>query len=350
VLTKVIARCALAVAVMAVASAAVAVQYDVFNLPSGQTSIQFVTVGDAGNAADTTGYGAVSYAYQIGKFDVTLGQYTQFLNAVAATDTYGLYNTSMAAGALYPTLGINRSGTAGSYTYTVAGSYDQGVNCPIAFVNWGDAARFCNWLQNGQPVGAQGSATTETGAYTLNGATTWNTLMAATRTAGATYFLPSESEWYKAAFYKGGSTNAGYWAYATQSNTMPSNVLSSTGTNNANYNSSGSGYSYSDPTNWLTPVGAFAASPGPYGTYDQAGEVNQWTESAFTGNSRVVRGGCCMCHSNELVSSKRIASQPTTENHYYGFRIASISVAEPASISLLAAGAIVGLIWWRRRK
>ena len=70
-------------------------QADVFNMPAGQTSMQFVTVGNPGNGPDpATGslYGAVPYTYQIGKYDVTVGQYCQFLNAVAATDTYGLYN------------------------------------------------------------------------------------------------------------------------------------------------------------------------------------------------------------------------------------------------------------------
>ena len=57
--------------------------------------IDTVPVGNPGNAADTTGYGSVAYTYNIGKYDVTAGQYTAFLNAVAATDTYGLYNTSM---------------------------------------------------------------------------------------------------------------------------------------------------------------------------------------------------------------------------------------------------------------
>ena len=65
--------------------------------------------------------------------------------------------------------------------------------------------------------------------------------MAITRNAGATYFIPSENEWYKAAYYKGGGTNAGYWTYPTQSNTAPSNVLSATGTNNANYCDTGTG-------------------------------------------------------------------------------------------------------------
>ena len=143
---------------------------DVFNMPAGQTSLQFVTVGDPGNAADTTGYGAVGYTYQIGTYDVTLSQYTAFLNAVARTDTYGLYHSGMATA--YPTIGITQSGSPGDYTYSVTGSYGQATNCPIFDVSWGDAARFCNWLQNGQPTGAEGNGTTETGAYTLNGAVT----------------------------------------------------------------------------------------------------------------------------------------------------------------------------------
>jgi len=38
----------------------------------------------------------VAYNYHIGKYDVTVGQYTAFLNAVAATDKYGLYIPQMA--------------------------------------------------------------------------------------------------------------------------------------------------------------------------------------------------------------------------------------------------------------
>ena len=157
---------------------------NVFNMPTGQTSLQFVTVGNPGNVADpATGYGAVPYTYQMGKYDVTLGQYTTFLNAVAKTDTYGLYNSYMATD--YPTVAITQSGSSGSYSYSVTGSYSQAANCPVFDVTWGDAARFCNWLQNNQLTGAEGPGTTETGAYTLNGATTNAALMAITRNAGA---------------------------------------------------------------------------------------------------------------------------------------------------------------------
>ena len=100
-------------------------------------------------------------------------------------------------------------------------------------------------------------------------------MMAVTRNRGAAFFLPSENEWYKAAYYKGGGTNAGYWTYPTESNTAPGNTLPDGG-NSANCWINGV---YTDPTDYLTPVGAFSASPGPYGTSDMGGDVIQWNET-----------------------------------------------------------------------
>ena len=154
----------------------------------------------------------------------------------------------------------------------------------------GAAARFCNWLQNGQPTGTEGNGTAETGAYTLNGAIFQTALMAITRNAGATDFIPTENEWYKAAYFdpKLNSGTGGYWLYPTMSNTAPGNALPDTG-NNANYQSS----SYTDSTNYLTPVGDFVLSPGPFGTYDMGGDVFQWTEAVFSGDTtRGMCGGC----------------------------------------------------------
>jgi formylglycine-generating enzyme len=333
------------------------VRADVFNMTGNQKSLEFVTVGDKGNDGeqsrlisngDPTYYGAVSYTYQIGKYDVTIAQYCQFLNAVAKTDTYGLYNPIM--GTFYPTVAITQSGSSGSYSYSITGgykgSYSAAANCPVFGVTWGDAARFCNWLQNGQRPGAQGPDTTETGSYTLNGAITNDDLFAVTRNPGATYVIPSENEWYKAAFYKGGRTNAGYWHYPTQNDTAPSNVLSATGVNNATYYDAG----YTDPTNWLTPVGTFAASPGLYGTYDMAGNVWQWNEAKINSSSRGLRGGDCHLDSSYLTASYRDYNSPPADGwSTVGFRVAS--VPEPSSVAMLFAGAISLLAYtWRRHQ
>ncbi len=134
------------VALLLAVTASVA-RADVFNMGSGLTNLDFVTVGNAGNAADSTGYGAVDYAYAIGKYEVTAGQYTAFLNAVAATDTYGLYNTSMWTYRRRHGCKIQRSGSSGSYTYSVAADC---ANRPVNYVSFWDAARFVNWLHNGQ--------------------------------------------------------------------------------------------------------------------------------------------------------------------------------------------------------
>jgi formylglycine-generating enzyme len=287
---------------------------DVFNMSPGLTSLQFVGVGEPGNAADTTGYGSVGYAYDIGKFDVTAAQYCAFLNAVAATDTYGLYSTNMNVTVSVTGCNIVRAGAAGSYTYSVAADF---ANRPVNYVSWGDAARFCNWLQNGQISGVQDAKTTEDGAYYLNGAVSNAALLTVTRKANVQYFLPTEDEWYKAAFYDPNKPGgAGYWDYPTKSDTAPSNVLSATGTNNANYN-----YSIGSP--YRTEVGAFAASPGPYGTFDQGGNVKQWNETKI-GSNRGLRGGSYTSIAAALASSARDGTTPAVEDYPIGFRIAAI--------------------------
>ncbi|MCC6125216.1 MAG: SUMF1/EgtB/PvdO family nonheme iron enzyme [Pirellulales bacterium] len=303
---------------------AAAARADVFNMPAGFTSLQFVAVGNPGNAADTavmndatTGYGSVGYAYNIGMYDVTAAQYSVFLNAVANTaDPYGLYNANMNVAANAYGCNIVRGGAAGSYSYSVAAEW---ANRPVNYVSWGDAARFCNWLQNGQPSGAQTAATTEDGAYYLNGANSDAALSAVARKTAAAFFLPNENEWYKAAYYdpnKPGGT--GYWTYATKNDSPPSNVLSPTGTNNANYMSGNYGPYYRNE------VGAFAGSPGPYGTFDQNGNVNQWIETKFAGSTRGLRGGGYGNAANVLASAFRNYTVPTGDAPGTGFRVAGI--------------------------
>lgn len=105
--------------------------------------IDTVTVGNAGNGRDYRywlgGRGSVDYVYEISRFEITAAQYTEFLNAVAATQRYGVYDPNMWVSEYG--CKIERTGSSGSYTYAVA-------------ADWADAARFANWMHNGQPTGA----------------------------------------------------------------------------------------------------------------------------------------------------------------------------------------------------
>jgi formylglycine-generating enzyme required for sulfatase activity len=202
----------------------------------------FVTVGNAGNPNDTTGYGGVNYQYQIGKYCVTNSDYEDFLDAVAATDSYGLYGVNMGSDARG---GITRSGSSGSYTYSTRANM---CAKPVNFVSWFDAARYCNWLHNNY-------GSTETGAYTLNGATSGN---AVAKNPGALYWIPTENEWYKAAYHKSGGLNTGYWAYATQSDDAPTPVAADA-TGNGPVATDYSCMEPNTPTNTPTPT----ATPTP---------------------------------------------------------------------------------------
>ena len=297
---------------------------------TAQVNMAFSTVGNPGNPNDTNGYGGVSYNYAIGTYDVTVSQYTSFLNAVAATDTYNLYNTSM--GTDLNIAGIARSGDPGSYSYSVMGT--SGSN-PITYVSWFDAARFTNWLCNGQPIGLQTAATTEAGAYTLSG--TMSGGLSISKNVNAQYWIPSKNEWYKAAYYDPtlGSGSGGYWLYPTQSNSAPGNSVGS-GANMANYYSGvfsvTQNSSYSSTQNYLSPVGAFINSASAYGTFDQGGDVLQWTDDVVAGSYRVLQGASWADGSSVLLSSDQNDNDPTFANSNIGFRVATV----PSPLSQVA--------------
>jgi sulfatase modifying factor 1 len=306
-------------------------------------TIDTVAVGDAGNAGELSGAGvaggfgpdricgSVGYAYNIGKYEVTAGQYTAFLNAVAATDTYGLYHTEMwnrASGCK-----IQRSGSSGSYTYSVATDW---ANRPVNFVSYWDSCRFANWLHNGQPMGLQDASTTEGGAYALNG---YNGEGGQTigREAGAKWAVTSEDEWYKAAYYKSGGIDAGYWKYPTRSDATPANqVLNPDPGNSANFCLNWT-YTISYPY-CRTEVGEFENSASPYGTFDQSGNVWEWTEATISGANRGIRGGSFdLTIASYQQGLFRNYTLPTYEAWSVGFRVCRVA-PEPSCPSADLSG------------
>ena len=261
--------------------------------------IEFVDIGNVGNTGDTAvaGYGAVDYEYSIGKFEVTADQWA----AVIAADSV--------------------VGNAGNWS----GSQ------PTASSSWYEAAKFANWLTSGDAL---------QGAYGFSNATTFTGVDRATAltTYGTIYVLPTEDEWYKAAYLK--SDGSGYTLYAT-GDSVP------TAGTDANYNGANT-----------APWNVGSGSVENNGTYDMGGNVWEWGESAFSGGeptggeSRVLRGGI-WGDRFLLKSSGQGATLPDNETNNLGFRVASVSAAvaavpEPSSVGLLVIGAM-GCMLRRKR-
>ena len=312
-----------------------------------------VTVGSPSNTADeTTGYGAVAYAYQISEFEVTAGEWCAFLNTVAVTDTHTLYNSLMGDPSGWFGCNIVRSGSPGSYTYSVAGEW---TDRPVNYVSWYDAARYCNWRTTGN---------TESGVYDTS-APGWGASNAGDytgfldhRTAAATlgvttaYFIPTEAEWYKAAYYDPSLNDGagGYWDYPTRSDVpnTPSNQLTDPDPgNHATFDNAG--YTIGNPY-YRTEVGAHENSYSPFMTYDQGGNVWEWNETLISGSYRGRRGGSFGYDDRYLRAGHRDYGDPTYEWYYVGFRTASITIVpEPASALLLGLTGLLLISGHRRR-
>ncbi len=300
-------------------------------------TIQWSPVGNPGNANDpATGtlYGGVDYSYKIGTYDVTNGQYAEFLNTKDPTGSnlLGLWDPNMGTS---PYGGISFFGDnlPGSKYAVISGD----GNHPVNYITFYDAVRFANWLNNGQ-----GNGDTETGAYTLLGGTpTPSNGSSLTRNSGATVFVPSENEWYKAAYYDPRTTAHGgppadshYWLYPTSSNSAPAAEAPPGGSNSANYNSVVAN---------LTDVGAYTGTTSPAGAFDMGGDVWQWDEAVTgtgVGTFRGLRGGLFknpfnfINGSNFMRSSNQTFGGPTTVDYGNGFRVAS--VPEPSTAILVA--------------
>jgi formylglycine-generating enzyme len=310
-------------------------------------TIDTVPIGNPGNAPDARylnrtqpNLGSVAKSFNIGKTEVTNAQYVEFLNAVAASDTYGLFNVNMTN---IDDGGIVRSGAPGSYSYAVKSPELNGAyaydNKPVVFVGWADVLRFVNWLHNGQPTGAQDVSTTEDGAYAINGVFTYLEYAAITRNSNARWFLPNENEWYKAAYYN--PATGGYYEYPTGSNNMPNNNQPSSDTgNSANYyNSATGGNTTGEDFHTMTDVGAYALSISPTGTFDQGGNAREWNETRFGAELAFpgLRGGSSHSNGSELGAANFGYNNPRVESSAVSFRVASpVAIPEPATAWLTA--------------
>jgi formylglycine-generating enzyme required for sulfatase activity len=192
----------------------------------------------------------------------------------------------------------------------------------------------------------------ETGAYNLNNATSGN---AVALIAGARFFIPSENQWYKAAYYKGGSTTAGYWAYGTQSNTLPTSVTAD-GTGDGSAGSSANSANYHAAAVWngqtgnVTTVGT-NGGPSAYGAFDMPGNVSEWNDFDSSNSARGTSGGHWYTNSSNLSSSARDTNvNPSLEGFELGFRLAMEPVPEPSMMVIGTLFGLGGLMAKRRMK
>ena len=286
-------------------------QADTFGTSGNEFTIDFVNIGNAGNAADTTGYGAVPYQYRVGTYEITQ-------DAITKATASGMANV-----------------TAGAWT----GSQ------PAANISWYEAAAFVNWLN---------TSTGRQAAYNLTFSGSWSMTLWSSgdawqaggenlyRHKDAFYFLPSENEWYKAAYYNPGGSN--YFLYPTASSSVPTAVASGTNAGTAVYNQP-----FEQGPAGVDVAGAFSS----YGTMGQGGNVWEWNESAFDGSNsfssenRAFRGGLWDGPEVFLGSSFRASADPAGEDNLTGFRVASVPEPSTYALVLLGAGAVY---LWKRRK
>jgi sulfatase modifying factor 1 len=286
--------------------------------PAHALDLDWVTVGDPGNQPDKTGHGAVAYVFQITKHEITVAQYAEFLNSVAAGgDPHALWN---------PGQKIDRTGAPGAFTFAARATHERE---PVMQVSFLDAMRFANWLHHGG-----GTGETETGSYLIskNGGL-------ATREAAAAVWIPNENEWYKAAYHQpqaAGGPPGNYWSYPTRSDAAPKLAKpGDPGPNLANFLADASPQPNAGVLrgfNDVMPVGSFPGSTSHYGTFDQAGNAWEWIEATVFETQRVIRGGS-MCGSHEkLLSKVRTSTSPAKRYPDTGFRLArAMPKAEPSA-------------------
>ena len=283
-------------------------------------TMDFVTIGNPNNAADTLDYvdlqsaGSVAYTYNLGKYEVSRDQ-------------------------------INKANAAGSLGITLQDmtSYGgNGENRPATGISWYEAAKYVNWLN---------TITGGTAAYKFDGSGNFQLWSAGDagynannlfRNSLAKYVIASRDEWYKGAY---GKVDGSWSNFPNGTDSFPTAVASGTDPNTAVY---GGQAGTADINN--------AGGLSSYGTMGQGGNVWEWNETAYdgtndtAGESRELRGGSWSLNGYNLDGSARVPSfilDPTIEYFSFGLRIAA--VPEPSALSLLAIG-LGGLAMMRRRR
>jgi formylglycine-generating enzyme len=316
---------------------------------AGAARIETIAIGNPGNRPDSRfspvlrpqGWGSVPYFYRIAKTEVTNSQYLEFLNAVAAVDSYELFAVDSMAN---PASAIYRlSKLDGTYSYHLREPYDPNYryeNKPAVFIDWYDALRFANWLHNGKG----GPGTTEYGAYTLLGGTPIPSNHASiTRNPGARWFIPNVDEWYKAGFFDPVADE--YYDYATGTNDTPNNKKPEFDNGNS-ANFFAQTYMTGNSNLPLADVGSYAKSASPYGTLQQNGNAWEWIEDYF-GQRRSIFGGGYQNSAATLRHGGGGVAEGFIYNNSTGFRVAL--VPEPGSF-LLAYAALLLLLFRRKQR
>ena len=289
---------------------------DTFGTGANQFTIDFVNI--SGDTNPSSGYGTVNNDYRIGRFEITNDQWDKF------SDSYGVVTG-------YPPNAYDES------------PYFTGTNIPNNEVSWYEAAQFVNWLNTstGHQAAYKFTGTKGTSNYTF---TPWEVGDAGFdstnpfRNSNAHYYMPTEDEWFKAAYWNG--TNIQTYATKVGESLHQGDGISGTGWNYLDDNGTST---WSDDTGLNSPWDVGSGSEELNGTYDMMGNVMEWLESKYP-STRFdylgVRGGASIYGTDDLSSSSDLyGTYPNSEDTFRGFRVAS--VPEPCSLVLLGLGAVV---------
>lgn len=304
-------RVLIAIAALAAAPACYA---DTFGNGVNMFTIDFVTIGNPGNPADTTGRpnpaGSVPYVYQMGKYEIS----EQMIDKANALGNLGITKDT------------------------------RGPDKPATSISWNEAAQFVNWLNTSSGF-SPAYKFDASGNYQLwqpsdPGYNSANQF----RNSLARYVLPSANEWYKSAYF---DPVAGiYHLYPTGSDTAPMPVPSGTAAGTAVFAGQFSGQP--GPAD-ITQAGGLS----PYGTMAQGGNAAEWNETEISNlppqpGAASIRGGGFADNGGQLRSDVIFGNPIASyESDLVGFRVAAV-VPEPNSAVIFATGslAIAGL-WIR---